>query len=216
MLLVLISAVILTVWELVPRAVDPLLANRYGTLPEVWIRGGAIRHTALVTILTGLVALPFTVAIVLTLRSVPKDRVWHRQALRSLMAALASAVGLAIMHYPLDGMRSAWLLRDRSAIAFYHQYRIWPGEHVSPYLELITPAGESRSYLIARNAHYQADPEMRTDANQAVIWFADAPTARVRYGVVWCSIHRTTGEFISAAGPYPAVVSETSGFSSAR
>jgi hypothetical protein len=33
MILVIISAVILAVWNLVPRALDPLLSDRSGTIP---------------------------------------------------------------------------------------------------------------------------------------------------------------------------------------
>jgi hypothetical protein len=216
MVVVLIAAVFLAVWGLVPRAVDPLLNDRWGTLPAVWISRGVIRYTAVVTLLAGIVTAPFAVAIILALKPVTSERASYRHAVRRLMAAFALAVGLAILHWPLDGLRIAWLLKDGSGVAFYHRYRVWPGEHVTPCLELVTPTGRSRSYPIDRNTHYQGFPELRTNASQTVIWFADAPAARVRHGGVWCSLNRTTGEFVAAGGPYPTGVSETSGFPPAR
>ena len=212
MILVMVSAVILTVWNLVPRAVDPLLRDRWGTVPVVWVTRGATRYFAVVTLLTGIVALPFAIAIVWALNSASKDRTWQRQAVRWLGVAISLACGLAILEYPVDGMRFAWLLRDGSGVAFYHQHRIWPEEHVTPCLELMTRTGRSRSYPIARNTVYQGVPAIRTDAEQTIVWFIDAPSARVRHGGVWCSINRTTGDFIGAGGRYPAGVSETSGF----
>ena len=216
MILVMVSAVILTVWNLVPRAVDPLLSDRSGTVEAVWVSRGVTRYLALVTLLTGIVALPFAIAIVWALKSPPKDRTWQRQAVRGLGVAISLACGLAILDYPLDGMRFAWLLRDGSGVAFYHQYRIWPGAHVTPCLELVTPNGRSRSYPIARNTLYQEPPDIRTDAEQTIVWFIDRTNARVRHGGVWCSINRTTGDFVGAGGPYPAGVSETSGFPPTR
>ena len=89
MIVVLISAVILTMWILVPRAVDPLLSDRGGTCPAVWIGGtGTVRYIVLVIMLTGIVALPFGLAMVLALGRVPKDRVGHRLIVRWLMAVL--------------------------------------------------------------------------------------------------------------------------------
>ena len=75
-----ISAVILTIWKLVPGAVDPLLyEGRSGTVEAVWIRGEASRYLAVLALLTGIVASPFAIAIVLALKSPPKDRTWRRQ-----------------------------------------------------------------------------------------------------------------------------------------
>jgi hypothetical protein len=216
MILVVISAVLLSVWNLVPRAVDPLLSDRSGTVPVVWVSGGVTRYYALVTLLTGVVALPFAIAIVLALKSPQRDRTWQRQTVRWLRVAVSLACGLAILAYPLDGMRIAWLLRDGSGVAFYHQYRIWPGAHVTPCLELVTPTGRSRSFPIARNTRYQEFPNMRTDAEQTVVWFIDDPCAIVRHGGVWCSLNRTTGEFVGAGGPYPPGVSETAGVPRSR
>ncbi len=212
MILVMISAVILTVWKLVPRAVDPLLHDRSGTVEAVWVSRGATRYLAVVALLTGIVAAPFAIAIVLALNSPPKDRTWQRQTVRWLGVATSLACGLALLSYPLDGMRFGYGLRDGSGVNFYHQYRIWPGEHVTPSLELITPSGRSRSYPIARNTVYEEAPDIRTDAEQTIIWFIDSPGARVRHGGVWCSINRGTGDFFGAGGPYPAGVSESSGF----
>jgi hypothetical protein len=216
MILVMISAVILTVWNLIPRAVDPLLSDRGGTLPAVWVSRGGIRYIAMVALLTGIVASPFAIAIVLALESPRGDRTWKRQTVRWVGVAISLACGVAILDYPLDGLRFAYLLRDGSGVAFYHQYRIWPGEHVTPCLELVTPTGRSRSYPIARNTRYEGPPDIRTDAEQTMIWFIDAPGARIRHGGVWCSIDRTTGDFVGAGGPYPAGVSETSGFPPSR
>src|SRR5271167_4977248 len=151
MILVMISAVILTVWNLVPRAFDPLLSDCGGTVPAVWVSRGVTRYFAVVALLTGIVASPFAIAIVLALKSTPRDRTWQRQTARWPGVATSLAFGLAILEYPLDGMRCACLLRDGSGVAFHHQYRIWPGEHVTPCLELVTPTGRSRSYPIARN-----------------------------------------------------------------
>jgi hypothetical protein len=99
-------------------------------------------------------------------------------------------------------------------VAFYQQYRIWPGERFTPCLEMISPSGKARSYPIARNTKYNAIPEVRTNVDQTVIWFVDNPglSKAYRYGGVWCSLNRVTGEFVGAEGPYPAGVSETSGF----
>ncbi len=207
-----ISAVILAVWNLVPRAVDPLLSDRGGTVPVVWISRGVTHYFAVVALLTGMVASPFAIAIVLALKSPSSDRTWQRQTARWVGVAISLASGLALLNYPLDGMRLGCLLRDGSGVAFYHQYRIWPGAHVTPCLELITPAGRSRAYPIARNTRYQELPDIRTNADQTVIWFVDDPRARVRHGGVWCSINRSTGDFVGAGGPYPAGVDETSGF----
>lgn len=216
MILVMISAVFLTVWDLVPRAVDPLLNERWKALPAVWASRGLTRYKALLAVLSGVVASPFAVAIVLALKPAPRGRSWRQQSVRWLGVAFSLACGLAILNYPLDGLRVAWLLRDGSGVAFYHQYRIWPGEHVTPCLELTTPTGKSRSYPIARNTRYRELPAMRADADQTVVWLTDAPGARVRYGGVWCSINRKTGEFAGAGGPRPPGVSETSGFPPSR
>jgi hypothetical protein len=45
---------------------------------------------------------------------------------------------------------------------------------------------------------------VRTDADQTVVWFVDAPGASVRHGGVWRSIDRTTAAFVGAGGPHPA------------
>jgi hypothetical protein len=211
MMLVMISAVILALGNLVPRAIDPLLGDRGGTIPAVWVGRGVARYFALVAILTAVVASPFIFAIILAFKA-PRGRTWRRRAVRWLGVAVSLACGLAILNYPLDGMRVAWLLRDGSGVAFYHQYRLWPGDHVTPCLELTKPTGSSRSYPIARNTRYQGLPELRTDAEQTIVWLIDDPYARIRHGGVWCSINRTTGEFVGAEGPYPDGVSETSGF----
>jgi hypothetical protein len=211
-----IAAVTLTIATLVPRAVDPLLGDRVGTLPEVWVSRGATRYVASVALLTGIVAAPFAVALAVALRPLPKERVGRRLAARGLVSGLAVAAGLAALRYPLPGMRSAWLLRDGSGVCFYHQYRLWPGEHVTPCLELVSPSGRSRSYPIARDARYRGWPDVRTNADQTVVWFVDAPGARFRHGGVWCSIDRSTGAFVGAGGRHPAGVSETTGFPPSR
>ena len=203
MILVLISAVILTVWGLVRRAVDPLLIDRSGTLPVRWIDRGVIRYIAVVAFGTAVAATPHVIAIILALKTPPRGRTWRRKAVRWLGVAVCLAFGLAILDYPLDGMRLAWLLRDDTGVAFYHQYRIWPGAHITPCLELVTPNGTSRSYPIARNTFYPGWPTMRTDAEQKIVWLIDHPQARVRQGGVWCSIDRTTGTFIGAGRTLP-------------
>jgi hypothetical protein len=212
MILVLISAVILTLWGLVHRAVDPLLKDRAGTLPVRWIDRGMTRYIAVVALVTAVAATPYVIAVILALKTPPRGRTWRRKAVRWLGVAISLACGLAILDYPLDGMRLAWLLRDGTGVAFYHQYRIWPGAHITPCLELVTPTGTSRSYPIARNTFYPWWPTMRTDAEQTIVWIIDYPQARDRRGGVWCSIDRTTGAFIGTGGPFPAGVSETSGF----
>ena len=190
MILVMISAVILTIWNLVPRAVDPLLGDRSGTVPAVWVSRGEARYLAVVALLTGVAASPFVIAIVLALKPPPRERTWQRQTVRWLGVAISLACGLALLDYPLDGMRWACSLRDGSAVAFYHQYRIWPGEHVTPCLELETLTGRSRSYPIARNTRYQELPDIRTDAEQTIVWFIDAPrTSQARRGVVLDQSH---------------------------
>ncbi|MDG3004896.1 hypothetical protein [Paludisphaera mucosa] len=216
-ILVMISAVVLTAWNLVPRALDPFLGDRSGTIPERWVSGGAARYFAVRAVLAGMVASPFSFAIALALRPPPGGRTGRRAAMRWLgVAAGLAACGLAILNCPLDGMRIAWLLRDGSGVSFYHQYRFWPGAHVTPCLELTTPAGRSRSYPIARNTRYQGLPLLRTNAEQKTIWLIDDPDARARRGGVWCSIDRTTGDFVAAGGPYQAGVGETSGFPPSR
>ncbi len=121
MILVLISAVILTLWGLVPRALDPLLSDRRGTVPAAWASRGVTRHIALVALLTAVVASPFAIVIILALRAPPRGRTWRREAVRWLGVAISLACGLAILDYPLDGMRTAYPLRDGSLVAFYHQ-----------------------------------------------------------------------------------------------
>jgi hypothetical protein len=216
MILVMISAIVLTFWNLVPRAIDPLLIDRSGTVEANWVGGGVARYFGFMAVLTGLVALPFAIAIALALRSPLSDRTRRRQAMRWVGVAVSLACGLAILSFPLDGMRIAWLLNDGTGVAFYHQYRIWPGAHITPCLELMAPTGRSRSYPIARNALYVEPPALRTDAGQTIVWFIDRPDARIRHGGVWCSINRATGDFIGAEGPYPAGVSETSGLPPSR
>ncbi len=216
MIIVMISAVILTAWNLVPRALDPLLSDRSGTVPADWVLRGAARYVSLRVVLAGMVASPFSIAIALALKSSPRGRTRQRVTVRWLGVAMALACGLAILSCPLDGMRSAWLLRDGSGVAFYHQYRIWPGAHVTPCLELTTPTGRSRSYPIAENTGYQGLPAVRTNAEQTTVWLIDDPRTEVRHGGVWCSIDRTTGSFVGAGGPYPTGVSETSGFPPSR
>jgi hypothetical protein len=87
LILVIISAVIQTVWNLVPRAVDPLLSDwtRVGN----WVSRGATRYLALVTLLTGIVALPFAIAILWALKSAPTDRTWQREAVRWFGVAIS-------------------------------------------------------------------------------------------------------------------------------
>ena len=216
MILVMVSAVTLAVWSLVPRALDPLLNDRLGTIAPAWVGREAVRYFAVRTLATGIVALPFAIAIAMALKSPPRAQTWQRKTARWAAVALSLACGLAILDYPLDGMRTSSRLRDGSVVAFYHQFRIWPGEHVTPCLQLFTPDGRSRSYPIARNTRYRGVPDIRTDAGQAVIWFIDRPGAQIRYGGLWCSIDRTTGDFVGAGGPYPAGVSETSGFPPSR
>ncbi len=123
MILVLISAVILTLCGLVHRAVDPLLKDRAGTLPVRWIDRGMTRYIAVVALGTAVAATPFVIAIVLALKTPPRGRTWRRKAVRWLGVAISLACGLAILDYPLDGLRLAWLLRDGTGVAFYHQYR---------------------------------------------------------------------------------------------
>ena len=108
MILVMISAVILTVWNLVPRAVDPLLRDRSGTVEAVWVSRGATRYRAVVTLLTGIVASPFVIAIVLALNSPPKDRTWQRQTVRWLGVAISLACGLATPELPA-GWDALWV-----------------------------------------------------------------------------------------------------------
>ena len=175
MILALISAVILTLCGLVSRAVDPLPSDRAGTLPGRWIKGGVIRHFAVVALGTAVAATPFVIAIILALKTPPRGRAWRRKAVRWLGVAISLACGFAILDYPLDGLRLAWLLRDRTGVAFYHQYRIWPGAHITPCLELVTPTGTSRSYPIARKSFYPWWPTMRTDAEQTIVWIIDYP-----------------------------------------
>ena len=216
MILVAIASIALTAWTLVVRALDPLLIDRSGTLPAVWIGGGGVRYLAVAALIAGLVATPFALATSLALGSSPLSRSWRRVALRWVEAAACAALGLAILNFPLDGIRVAWPLADGSTVAFYHQYRLWPGEHVTPCLELTTPAGKSRPYPIAKNTRYRETPEPRTDAEQTMVWFIDRPGATVRYSGVWCAIDRTTSRFIGAGGPYPAGVNENSGFPPTR
>ena len=175
MILVMISAVFLAVWNLVPRALDPLLSDRGGTLPEVWVSRGVTRYVAVVALLTGIVSSPFAIAIVLALKSPPGDRSWQRQTVRWVGVAISLVLAWCSWTTRWMGCVLACGLRDGSGVAFYHQYRIWPGRHVTPCLELITPAGRSRSYPIARNTRYQGFPDIRTNAEQTIVWFIDAP-----------------------------------------
>jgi hypothetical protein len=212
MILVLISAVILTLCGLVSRAVDPLLIGLGGPLPVRWINRGVTRYLAVVALGTAVAATPYVIAIILALKTPPRGQTWRRKSVRWLGVAISLACGLAILDYPLDGLRAAWLLRDGTGVNFYHQYRIWPGAQITPCLELVTPTGTSRSYPIARNtSFYPGRPALRTDAEQTIVWIIDHPQAAVLHGGVWCSIDRTTGDFIGAGGPYPAGVSQTSG-----
>lgn len=213
MVLVLTSAVFLTIWKLVRETVDPLLSDRAGTVETVWARSGAAHYFAVVALFTLIAASPFAVAIVLALKSPPVGRTTRQRIGRWVGVVVSLGLGLAILNFPLDGMRSAYGLKDGSAVAFYHQYRMWPGRHVTPCLELETLDGKSRSYPIARNIYYRGIPRVRTSADQTVIWFTDHHDFSERHGGVWCSINRTTGEFIGAGGPFPAGVSENSGFS---
>jgi hypothetical protein len=216
MILVLISAVILTLCGLVLRAVNPFLMDRRGTLPVRWNDRGVTLYIAVIALGTAVAATPFVIAIILALKTPPRGRTWRRKAVRWLGVAISLACGLAILDYPLDGLRVAWLLRDGTGVAFYHQFRIWPGAHITPCLELVTPTGRSRPYPIARNTFYRGWPALRTDAEQTIVWLIDHPSARVRRGEVWCSSNRTTGDFVGAGGPFPADVSETSGFPLSR
>jgi hypothetical protein len=211
-ILVILSAVILAVWNLVPRALDPLLSDRAGTIPAAWVGSGMAQYFAVVALLTAVVASPFVVAIAMALQAPPTSQACRRRVARWLGVALSLTLGLAVLNFPLDGMRTGWLLRDGSGVCFYHQYRLWPGAHITPCLELVTPEGTSRSYPISRNTLYQEPPYLRTDPEQTVVWFIDRPDARVRHGGVWCSMDRSTGGFIGAGGPYPATVTETAGF----
>jgi hypothetical protein len=217
MVVVAVVAVTLTVATLVPRAVDPLLSDRAGTPSAAWVGRGGTRYVAVLALLTVMATSPFAIAILLALKPPPGDQTRRRKTVRWLGVAIALGCGLAVLDYPLNGMRTAWLLRDGSGVCFYHQYRLWPGEHITPCLELVSPSGRSRSYPIARNTPYPWwGPALRTNAEQTVVWFIDPPDARVRHGGVWCSLDRRTGAFAGAGGPHPSGVSETTGFPPSR
>jgi hypothetical protein len=209
MIWVVIAAIFLTIGVALQHTVDVFFLMERG--PGKF---GPVAHIVLLIVLTGVVALPFAVAVILGLGPASKNRVQHRLIARRLTAALALVIGLTVLHYPVDGLRLAQQLKDGNYVAFYQQYRIWPGERFTPCLEMISPSGKARSYPIARNTKYNAIPEVRTNVDQTVIWFVDNPglSKAYRYGGVWCSLNRVTGEFVGAEGPYPAGVSETSGF----
>ena len=61
---------------------------------------------------------------------------------RWLLAAGALALGLAVAHFPLDGLRWANQLKDGNYLCYYHQYRLWPGNQVTPCVETITATGK--------------------------------------------------------------------------
>ena len=105
-----IAAIVLTIGNLVPRALYPLLSDRSGTIPANWIGGGVVRYYAVVALLAGIVALPFAIAIILALKSPPGVRTWRQKLARWLGVAIALACGLAILDFPLDGMRVAYFL----------------------------------------------------------------------------------------------------------
>jgi hypothetical protein len=200
---VLIAAVVLSIGIAVRETVGQFL--RWECSPA------RLRPSALAVLqaaLTVVASAPFVIAVGFGLGSTARNPVRHRRIARRLTAALALVIGLAVLRYPVDGMRVARALNDGSTVAFYHQYRIWPGDHFTPCFEVVSPTGKSRSYAIANNTRYRALPEMRADGDQSVIWFVDGPRAVFSYGYagVWCSFNRLTGEFVAAGGPYPAGV----------
>ena len=162
-----------------------------GTLPGRWINRGVTRYIAVVALGTAVVATPFVIAIILALKTPPRGRTWRRKAVRWLGVAISLACGLAILDYPLDGLRLAWLLRDGTGVAFYHQYRIWPGAHITPCLELVTPTGTSRSYPIARNTFYQGWPDHtdRRRADDCLDYRSPSSEGPARRGVVFDQSH---------------------------
>jgi hypothetical protein len=203
MIWVVIVAIALTIGIAVHQTIGPFVE---------WERSpGPLRafdYVALHVALTAAGASPFVIAVCLGLAPPAKRRAQRRRLARWMVEAFAVAIGLTILNYPIAGKKWARSMRDGSTVAFYHQYRIWPGEHVTPCLMLISPDGQARSYPISRNVRYHALPEMRVDASQTTIWFIDAPRATYHYGhgLVWCSLNRITGEFVGAGGPYPAGV----------
>jgi hypothetical protein len=201
---VVVAAIILSVGIAVHQTVEPFLA---------WERSpgriGPISLIALDVVLTVVMAAPFMVAVALGIGRVPKNRGRYALIARRLAGVLALAIGLAVLRYPVDGTRVTRSLRDGNTVAFYHQYRIWPGAHFTPCLEVISPTGKGRSYPIAANVKYHALPEMRSNGEQTMIWFLDDPRAgpyHYGYAGVWCSLNRATDEFVGARGPYPAGV----------
>jgi hypothetical protein len=204
MLTVLLAAIISAIGVLMPRGVDPWLGERGLSM-------GAVGYFSLITTMTVVVSLPFVAAVLLGIGPKGKTRSRCGLIMRRLLAVGSLALGLMLAHYPMDGLRSANQLKDGNFLCYYYQYRLWPGDHVTPCLETMTATGKSRSYPIARNTFFLGRPDIRTNADQSVVWLIDEPGARNSYGV-WCSLNRVTGEFVGHGGKHPECVSETPGF----
>ena len=208
MVAVLVAAIISAIGAFMPRPLTMFLGERGIGLP-VW------GYFALVATLSLVVSLPFAAAVVLALTQ-RKSPGRAGMIVRWLLAAGALALGLAVAHFPLDGLRWANQLKDGNYLCYYHQYRLWPGNQVTPCVETITATGKddswkSHSYPICKDILLRGQPEWRTNADQSIVWMIDSPNSWVKHGGVWCSLNRVTGEFVGWGGKHPLGVTENGG-----
>ena len=191
MIAVLIAVIISAIGVFMPRPLTLFLGER-----GIGLTGG--RYVAVIATLTVVDSLPFAIAVVLAVSATAKKQTRRGKVVHGLLAVGVLALGLAIAHSPLDGLRWANQLKDGNYLCHYQQYRLWPGNQVTPCIETITATGKARSwtlrsYPICKDTFLQGMPDWRTNADQSVAWLIDRPNSRLKYGVVWCSLNRLTG-----------------------
>ena len=207
MIAVAIVALVTAIVLAIPPTIDPLLRER-------GLRLGVVTYPVVFILLTCAVAVPVITGLALAFDAVSRARAGGRPPLRRLLLGIVLFVwgmSIAFRPLPLDGLRQAGRLDAETFVAFYHQYRLWPGRHVTPCLEIISRDGDRTTYPLnlARSCF---NVNYRTNADRTMIWAVEVARPPAHSGEVLCSLDLARGEFISAPGPFPSGVGVQGGF----
>jgi hypothetical protein len=206
MIAVAIVALVSAIAIEVPPTVNPLMWDR-------GIRLGMGAYSVVVILMTSVVAIPLIAAVALALSTISRMKIEGRLPIRRSLAATALfGFGLAVIlrPLPLDGMRQGHQLNSGTWVAYYHQFRLWPGKHITPCLDLIDRDGKGQIHPINVGT-YIPNVDIRTNSDRTMVWVVEIPRPMARSRGVLCSLNLITGEFISTPGPFPAGISEGSG-----
>jgi hypothetical protein len=208
MVAVAVVALITTIVLAIPPTIDPLMGER-------GIRLGAVSYVVVVILLTCTVAAPLIAGVALSFSAASRARIEGRLPLRRLIVAMALlGVGLAIVLFPLplDGLRQGQWLGHETFVAYYRRFRLWPGSHVTPCLEVTSRSGEKRTYPITVGESFpDRNVDFRTNADRTVIWVVEASRPGAPRQRVLCSLDLETGDFVGLAGRHPTCVSGEGG-----